>query len=145
MWMPSSAGITLIEIPASNARDLEIEMQKLKGPFNGDAVELIAEPLMATPDGFAVVSKFAAKHNIIIGGSPIFEGDYQSVFVFIPANPPQGRQAANIADKIFKGNHAGKILVETAPYLFHLNYRQAQILGLKVKEDLLSQADIIIR
>jgi putative ABC transport system substrate-binding protein len=141
----SSAGITVIEIPASNVKELETEIQKLTGPFHADVFQLIAEPLAATAIGFPIVSKFASEHKILIGGAPIFEGDYQSVFVFIPANSPQGRQAANMADKIFKGTPAGKILVATAPYLFHFNYRQAQKLGLEVSEDLLSQADIIIR
>ena len=50
-----------------------------------------------------------------------------------------------MADKIFKGTPAGKILVATAPYLFYFNYKQAQRLGLEVNENLLSQADQVIR
>ena len=63
---------------------------------------MIAEPLVVTVEGFAVVSKFADEHNIPIGGGPFFKGDYQSVFEFIPEIPLQDRLAANMADKIFK-------------------------------------------
>jgi putative tryptophan/tyrosine transport system substrate-binding protein len=141
----ATAGIKLIEIPASNTQELEVELHKLTGLFNGEAVQLLAEPLMATSDSFAAVSKFAARHHMLIGGTPVFEGDYQSVFGFIPDVQFQGRQAANFTDKIFNGTPAGKILVSTAPYLFYFNYQQAQKLGLEVKEDFLSQADAIIR
>lgn len=141
----SSVGITVTEIPASNVNVLESEIQNLTGPFRAHVIQILAEPLLATPHGFAALAKFAAEHKILIGGSPVFEGDYQSVFAFMPEIPPQGRQAANMADKIFKGTPAGKILVATAPYLFYFNYKQAQRLGLEIKENLLNQADIIIR
>lgn len=76
---------------------------------------------------------------------PIFEVNYQSIFGLVPEAVPRGRQAAYLADKIFKGTPAGKIPVVTAPYLFHFNYRQTQKIGLEADEESLRQADIIIR
>jgi putative ABC transport system substrate-binding protein len=141
----ASANITLIEIPAASPAELEAEFKKLQGPFDAAVIHTLAEPLVITPEGFAAVAKFAARYNIPIGGAPIFEGDYQAVFGIIPPPHVQGRQAAYIADKIFKETPAGKLPVVTADYVFMFNYKQAEKMELEVSEGLLSQADQVIR
>jgi hypothetical protein len=120
-------------------------LNKLKGPFNTTVMHLIPEPLASTPEGFMVVVKFASPHNIPIGGAPIFEGPYQPVFGIVPPPIVQGKQAAYLADKIFKGNSAGELPVVTTDYTLILNYKQAEILKLNITENLLGQANKIIR
>ena len=56
-----------------------------------------------------------------------------------------GKQAAPLADKIFKGIPAGTIPVVSAESYLQINYKLAQELGLTVSEGLLSQAAEIIR
>jgi putative ABC transport system substrate-binding protein len=141
----ASANIALIEVPATDPSDLGNALVKLKGPFDTMVIHTVMEPLVITPAGFAAAAKFAAEHDIPIGGAPIFEGEYQSVFGFIPPPQTQGKQAAYLADRIFKGTPAGKLPVMTAEYSFIVNYRQAEKIGLKVSERLLSQANQIIR
>ena len=140
-----SVNITLIEIPASSTTELKIELQKQKGPFDKTAICTIAEPLIATSEGFAVVSMFAARHSIPICGGPVLEDNYSSIFDLVPESISQGKQAAYLADKIFKGTPAGKIPVVTAEYIFILNYKQAKKLKLNITERLLTQIDQIIR
>ena len=140
-----SANIKLIEVPASSPAELKAKLEKQTGPFNSGVIAMLIEPLTVNPEGFAALGQFAARHNLPIGGSSIFEGDYQTVFGLTPEPIPQGRQAADLVDKIFKGTPAGELPVKTASYLFNFNYRQAQRLGLKVSEDLLIQANQVIR
>jgi putative ABC transport system substrate-binding protein len=56
-----------------------------------------------------------------------------------------GKQAAVLADKILKGVPAGTIPVVSAEFWLQINFQLAQQLGLKVSDDLLSQANEIIR
>ncbi len=143
----SADGITLVEIPVDNATGLAAELGKQSASITGkDTVILaIAEPLFVTPDSFAVIGEFADEHAIPAGGPFMSVNGHETVFGLTPRSVPQGRQAAILADKIFRGTPAGEIPVVTAENYFHMNYRQAQKLGLPVSEGLLSRADEIIR
>jgi putative ABC transport system substrate-binding protein len=143
----AAAGVTLIETPADNAAELQAILRERPKPKNigMDAVLFIAEPLAVTPDAFAVISKFAAEHEIPVGGALMIMGDYGSVFGVSTDNVAVGRQAAVLADKILKGIPAGSIPVVSAENFLQINYKAARRLGLKVPEGLLSQANEIIR
>lgn len=143
----ATAGVTLIEAPADNPAEIETLLEaQAEGPDIGmDAILFLAEPLAVTPNVFVVMAKFAAEHQIPIAGALESAGEYESVFGVHVNNFNVGKQAAPLADKIFKGIPAGTIPVVSAEPYFQLNYRAAEKLGLKVSEGLLSRADEIIR
>lgn len=143
----ATAGISMIEIPASNVAELQLELQKQEKSINRktDFILLIAEPLLAVPEPFIVLGKFASKHKIPIGGINLAFGGYESVFGLIPQSVPQGKQAAYLADKIFKGVKAGTIPVVSAENFLQINYKEAKKLGLNLGEGLLSRANEIVR
>lgn len=57
----------------------------------------------------------------------------------------QGRQAAGLVDKIFKGIKPGDLPVETASFFVVINLKTAQTVGLNIPDTLLRQADDVIR
>jgi putative ABC transport system substrate-binding protein len=142
-----AAGITLIEVPADNAAELEAELKALaqSAEFGVDGVLMIVEPLAVTPDAFAVMAKFAADHKVPIGGALISVGEYSSIFGINVDNIKVGEQTAPLADKIFKGIQAGTIPVVSAESFLQIDYKAAQKQGVTLPEGLLSQADEIIR
>lgn len=143
----ASAGVTLIEAPASDEVEIEtlLEAQAESGNTGIDAILFLAEPLAVTPDVFVVMAKFAAEHKIPIAGALESVGEYESVFGVHVNNFNVGKQAAPLADKILRGIPAGTIPVVSAEPYFQLNYRAVEKLGLKASEGLLSRADEIIR
>ena len=143
----ASAGVTLIEAPASNAAELqtELEAKAQSADIGMDAILFLAEPLAVTPDAFEVMCKFAAEHKIPIAGALMIVGGCESVFGVHVNNFNVGRQAAPLADKILRGIPAGTIPVVSAEPYFQLDYKAAQELGMNVSEGLLSRADEIIR
>jgi putative ABC transport system substrate-binding protein len=134
----TAAGITLIEVPAANAAELQADLEaRAKSADLGlDAILTIYEPLALTPDTIAMLSEFSAKHEVIYA----FD-----VFVLWINNVDSGKLAAPLADKILKGTPAGGIPVTTPDSSLRINYIAAQGLGLTVPEGLLKQADEIIR
>jgi len=88
---------------------------------------------------------FANDHRLPVGGGMDFTADAGALFSFVPGNREQGRLAAVLADKVFKGIPAGTIPVVTPEARLRLNYKVIQGLGLVVPEGLLSRADEIIR
>ncbi|MCX6814354.1 MAG: ABC transporter substrate-binding protein [Candidatus Aenigmarchaeota archaeon] len=143
----ASAGVTMIEVPADNATELETNLQtRVKSSdISSDAILCIVEPLMTMPDTLAVLGKFAAEHKLPIGGCPISNNSSGSIFMTAPDNVDVGKLAASIADKILKGTPAGTIPVVTPESRLRINYKVIQELGLNVSEGLLNRADEIIR
>jgi putative ABC transport system substrate-binding protein len=143
----AAAGVTLIEVPADNAAEVQADLDaRAKGDDIGfDAILIIVDPLTVTPDAFAVMGKFAVEHKIPIGGAMMEAGGYGSLYG-VNVNPiVTGQLTAPLADKVLKGTPAGTIPVVSDENFLQVNYKVAQQLGVKVPENILSQADEVIR
>jgi len=143
----SPLGITLVEDPVNNVEELQaaLKARAALDDIGIDAILLMPDILNHSPDGFGAILKFANEHKVPIGGGMDFTADLGALFSLVPNNIEQGRMAAPLADKIFKGTPAGSIMVVTPPSHLRLNYKLIQELGIKVPEGMLSRADEIIR
>jgi putative ABC transport system substrate-binding protein len=56
-----------------------------------------------------------------------------------------GKQAARLADQVFQGADPADLPVETAEYFLSINLKTAEAIGLDISEEVLLQADIIMR
>ena len=140
------AGMEMTELAVSNETELDYAMRKHSAATRiPDAILIIAEPLTASPGPATVLADFAAKHGIPVGGVILPGEGNESIFGITPESIPQGRQAAFLADKIFRGTSAGSLPVITAENFLTINYKTAVKLGLKVDEGLLGRANKIIR
>jgi putative ABC transport system substrate-binding protein len=137
-----AAGVTLIEAPADDGAELEATLQ---AQANVDAILFLAEPLAVTPDAFAVMGKYAAEYEIPLGGALISVQGHDSLFGVNVNAFDAGKEAARLADKVFRGTSAGSIPIVSADSYLQLNYKAAQELGLTMNDGLLSLADEIIR
>ncbi|MEJ5311888.1 MAG: ABC transporter substrate-binding protein [Anaerolineae bacterium] len=142
-----AAGVTLIEFPASTPAELEAELaaRAQQEDVGMDAIMFIVEPLAVTPDSYRVIGKFAYEHKIPLGGAFMSVDGYDSIFGVNVKSYDTGLLAAPLADKIFKGTPAGTIPVVSAENFVQFNYTAAQRLGVTIPEELLSQADEIVR
>jgi putative tryptophan/tyrosine transport system substrate-binding protein len=142
-----SAGKTLVEVQLTSVEDLSADLQAREAldDIGIDAILIMPEGLTQSPAGWPIISEFAAKHKIPVGGSATFESSEGAIFSFFPDNYEVGRLAAALADKIFKGTPAGTIPVVSPESQLIFNYKLAQELGLTIPEGLLKQAFKIIR
>ena len=144
----AKAGVILIETPAKDIEEIQSILLKKKrnkkSGINFDAILMIAEPLVVTPNTFLVMAKYAINHKIPIGGALMSIEGYNSIFGVSTDNITVGRQAALLADKIFKGIKAGLIPVVSAENFFQINYKAAKQFGIEVPAGLLKQANEII-
>lgn len=143
----SSTGITLVEVPVSSVAGIEADLQAREQleDIGFDAILILPEGLSQSQQGWPLISDFAAKHNIPVGGSAAFEADQGAIFSYIPDNVETGRLAAPLADKIFRGTQAGTIPVVSPESLLRLNSKTIEGLGLTVPEGLAQMADEVIR
>jgi putative ABC transport system substrate-binding protein len=143
----ASMGISLVDISVTSVADIEADLQTRTAAddIGIDAILIITDDLSQSPDGWLLISQFAANHNLPIAGSAAFEADTGAVLSYIPDSFASGKLAAPIADKIFKGTPAGEIPIVTPEASLRINYKLVQELGLTVPEGLLLQADEVIR
>jgi putative tryptophan/tyrosine transport system substrate-binding protein len=140
-------GLTLIEVPVTSLDEIKADLEKReKATSLGiDAMLIIPEPITTSPEVYTYISNFAVKHRIPLGGAIFPFGVEGSLFGYTPDAVEVGKQAAVLADKIFKGTSAGTIPVVSSENYLVINYKVAQKLGLTVGEALLSRAKEIIR
>ncbi len=140
-------GVTLIPFPADNAGELQAELDKraAASDIGMDAIFVLVDPLMVSPQPFTVAAKFAYEHNIPIAGAYYSDGTYTSLFGVNVDFAASGKQAAPLADKILKGTPAGTIPVVSNEYFIQIDTKVAQQFGLTVPEGILKQADQVIR
>lgn len=145
----SDLSIRLVEEPiyARDVAGLQAALKKRSAldDIGVDAMMIMPDILDHSPEGFGAIVSFANEHNLPLAGGMDFTADLGAMFSFVADNIVQGRLAADIADKIFKGTPPGTIPVVTPEGHLRLNYKVINELGLKVNDGLLSMADEIIR
>jgi putative ABC transport system substrate-binding protein len=143
----ASKGVTLVELPATTLEDLkaDLETRKKTAEIGMDAILLLPELMMQSPDGWAIISRFAKEHKLPLVGSSDATIKTGSVFTYNVNPLEDGYMAAYITDKIFKGTPAKSIPIVTPEACLKINYKFAQKLGLNVPEGLLARANEIIR
>jgi putative tryptophan/tyrosine transport system substrate-binding protein len=142
-----AAGVSLDPRPFSGAEAIEAYFRSLppggKAPF--DAILMIAEPLMVIEDSFVPFAAYAAPRRIPMGGAMMGAKGYASIFGVSTDNTAVGRQAADLAAKIFKGVEPGNIPVVSAEYFLEIDLGAAERAGVEVPESLMKRANRIIR
>jgi putative ABC transport system substrate-binding protein len=137
------AGMTLVEVPLRNVEDLrtDLNIRDKKSDSGMDVIMFIGEPIATSAEGLEIINRFAAKHKVPIVGP----NTDTSFFSLMPQPFKSGKQTAYLADKVLKGTRAGTIPVLTVDNYLTVYYKTIQKLGLKVNENLLNQADEVVR
>jgi putative tryptophan/tyrosine transport system substrate-binding protein len=142
-----SLGVELLVVPLTGVADIlpGLEAHTSDGNPDFDAILIMPEGFVQSPDGWPIVANYAAEHQIPIGGSADFEAEAGAIFSHIPDSYETGKLAAPLADKVFQDIPAANIPVLTPDSQFHVNVALANEMGLSVPDRLLSLATDIIR
>lgn len=140
-------GVKLVEAPLKDPAELikYFADRDIEGDVGFDAIVTIADMFSAMPDTFTVMSKFASKHKKPFGGTLIStEGDTAFFEVNIDTTV-SGKKAAELADKVLKGEKVGTIPVVSDESFIQINQKEIQKWGMKVPDELLGQASKVIK
>jgi putative tryptophan/tyrosine transport system substrate-binding protein len=147
-WAPK-LGVTIVEAPVDSTEELQTSLEAiLKKVKKIDAILTLSEVVSASPVYVNIWGKFAADNKIPTGGALLLKKDgfsYETIFGVDADAFSEGKQAATLADKIFKGTPAGTIPVESAEMFLEINYKLATEMGIPISEGLLSSANLIVR
>lgn len=135
-------GVRLITREVHDSRTLDDAVLNI--PPEADAVFNLPDSLIGTRLPDLVAS--ATKRNLPT--SAVNVQDVKKNNMLTSFGPDQylcGIQAARLADQIFKGTVPADLPVEMAEVYLAVNLKAAKTIGLTIPDDILRQADIIIR
>ena len=143
----AALGITLVAVPVSSWQEVrtDLEARSASDDVGMDAILIMADPLSNSPPAWKLISQFAEKHQLAIGGGAHSLAESGAVFSYVPDPKEIGRLAAISADKVLRGTPPGSIPVATPTSSLRINYGQAEKLGLTVPRKLLNLAAEVIR
>lgn len=96
----------------------------------------------------AAIAEFvaiAAQRRLPIAAPSLIQVEAGALFSYGFVHRDIGRQAARLADQIFKGIAAGDLPVEMAESSLSINLVTAHKLGITVHDDILTQAEYLVR
>ena len=132
-----------VELVAHEVSSGEEELAAIRALPKDSAILFIVSQSL-TPS-LKDASQLAAELRIPTGADRISATGDTVLFRLQTDLPRAGKQAAGLADKIFKGTKPGDLPVETAESSLSINLKTAQAIGLNVPDEILRQVDNVIR
>jgi len=135
---PEKLGIEVVRDEVGSADEAAAAIESL--PEDIDGVFLLPSPTLTINSDEIVQA--AVNRNLPIGSPVPLEG----ALFFLGADLfDVGKQTARIADQVFKGLKPADLPVETAEFYLTINLKTAEAIGLDISDDLLRQANEVIR
>jgi putative ABC transport system substrate-binding protein len=135
-------GVELLTREASTTEEAEAAFMNV--PPEADAIFLLPGSLVNTRA--ADVYKIATELELPTSGPNIATVNVGALTAYgVDLAAAARQQAARLADQIFKGARPADLPVEIAEFYLVINMKTAQAIGLTIPDEVLRQADIIVR
>lgn len=133
-----------VEIVEGQARDDEQVTELLNNiPQDIDAIFMVPDSTVNAR--LADLLAVAFERNLPVSGPSTIQVEKGALTTYGFVHHEVGAQAARMADQVLKGADPAELPVETAEFFLVINLVTAEAIGLEVSDDMLQQAEIIIR
>jgi putative ABC transport system substrate-binding protein len=134
-------GVELIPQPARNAEEVATAIENI--PDDVDAIMIVPDAVVGQSIEDLVTASIERKLPFLAtAGDLVADGALMSYGV---ETVSIGEQTARLADHILKGADPADMPVEVAEHFLTINLQTAEAIGLEIPDDVLRQADTIIR
>jgi putative ABC transport system substrate-binding protein len=135
-------GVELITREVRNPEEVETAIKNI--PEEADAIFLLPDSLIGsrTTD---LVDVALERRLPTSGASADAVNQGNTLTSFGPTESSSGKQAARLAAQILRGVKPADLPVETAEFYLAINLKTAEAIGLDISDEVLLQADIIVR
>ena len=133
--------VELVIRDVSTAEEITVALNEM--PEDIDAIFLPASAFFEKNNDQFV--KFADEHQLSLAvpaTANVWDGALTS---FGHDNVPLGKQASHLADQILRGVSPADLPIESAELFVSINLKTAETIGLSVSDEVIRQADIIVR
>jgi putative ABC transport system substrate-binding protein len=151
-----SAAITAVDQVIGFAPELGIELVLAEARTTQDVEELLAnfptdlDAIFLVPDSvvnahLAAFLSLANQLKLPVSGPSTAQVEEGALMTYGIIHSAVGIQAARMANQILKGANPGEMPIETAENFLAINLVTANEIGLQMPDDILRQAEIVIR
>jgi putative ABC transport system substrate-binding protein len=140
--MASAAATTLgVELITRQARDHEEITAAIENiPEEADAIFILPDSLVA-----GRIAEFVELQLPLSGANPTLVENCGVFTSYGMEQTSSGKQAARLADQVLRGVKPSDLPVETAEFYLAINLKTAKAIGLDIRDEILLQANIIVR
>lgn len=138
-----SLGIEVIAPEVANIADILNVLEDL--PAEVDAVQILPVPLLVDMHDAIVTAANKRKIPVLVSGTHQLRRTPEALMSYGFEIYPCGKQAARLAAGLLEGTLVNDLPVERTEFFLGINMKAVKALGMHVSDDILSQADIIIR
>jgi putative ABC transport system substrate-binding protein len=131
-------GVELITREVRNLEEITAAVENI--PEEADAIFLLPDSLLG-----GRANKFVELQLPTSAANPRDLADHGVLTSYGIEITAAGKQAARLADQILRGIKPADLPVETAEFYLAINLKTAEAIGLDISDEILLQADIIIR
>jgi putative ABC transport system substrate-binding protein len=131
-------GVELITREVRKPEEITAAVENI--PEEADAIFLLADSLLGTH-----ATEFVKLQLPTSAANPSDLTDHGVLTSYGIDQTSAGKQAARLADQIFQGVKPADLPVEMAEFYLAINLKTAEAIGLDISDEILLQADIIIR
>ncbi len=137
----ATLGVELVLGEARNDDEITAAIEAI--PEDVEAIFLVPDSSVnARIDDFVAV---ALERNLPISAPSLLQVEAGALTSYGFVHFEVGKQAARLADQILKGAKPADLPIETAEFFLTINLKSAKAIGLDVPDEVLRQADEIIR
>jgi putative ABC transport system substrate-binding protein len=140
--LPDAAARLGVELVLDMVRSPEEVLATMATLPNDAAILFI--PLPSLEARVSAMKKLAVARGIPAGAYALLDAE-DVLFTYGTDLVDKGKQAARLVDQILKGKKPADLLVETAEFFLRINLQTATAIGLDLPDELLRQADTVIR
>lgn len=134
-------GIELVLQPARNAEEVMAALENI--PDDVDAIFHLPDSILGQ---FSDELNAAGIEHKLPLSVPMRDGAYNGALMSYGIGSVEvGKQAARLADQILQGADPADLPVEVGEFFLTINLKTAEEIGLEISEDMLRQANTIIR
>lgn len=135
-------GVSLITHKVRNAEEVEAAIQNI--PAEADAVFALAVDGLISARSYDIVQAALALNlpTSSANADSVYDG---TVVGYGPSDSSSGKQTARLAGQILKGIKPADLPLETAEIFLAINLKTATDIGLEIPDEILRQADNIVR
>ena len=134
-------GLNLTISEVATVEELNASLSSM--PKDTDAIFMLHTWLVGSHLDAVIDKAVERKIPVISAGHVTYDDGL--VMSYGPIDDSSGKQAARLADNILRGTPPRELPVETASFILGFNLKTAKAIGLEIPNDVLQQADFIIR
>jgi len=133
--------VELVIRDTSTPEEIAVALNEM--PEDIDAIFLPASAFFERNNNQFV--KFANEHKLSLAAPATANVRDGALTSFGHDNVPLGQQASHLADQILRGTKPADLPVESADLFVSINLKTAEIIGLNIPDEIIRQANVIVR